>query len=214
MTKRRTSGFTILEVLIATMVFTVVLMICIQVVTRIGQLYFKGVTSAQIQDLTRKLSEEFSGQIQFGSGIPYPDTISGNDPNLPLVFCVGDNSYRAIMNRRVGDSITSGPVTSVLLRKPYSGACSFSNTWFDDATELAIKNMSILKLSIIRSTTDPYIWTLDIRLALGDSDIFSYPAVSTDDPAVYGAAICKSGILGSQFCATSELSSTILRRVR
>ncbi|MEK7471955.1 MAG: prepilin-type N-terminal cleavage/methylation domain-containing protein, partial [Patescibacteria group bacterium] len=64
MIKRRQLGFTILEVLIASMVFTVVLMICVQVVTRIGQLYFKGVTSSQIQDLTRKLSEEFSGQIQ------------------------------------------------------------------------------------------------------------------------------------------------------
>ena len=75
--------------------------------------------------------------------------------------------------------------------------------------------MRILKLSIIRSTTNPYIWTLDIRLALGDSDIFDYPvAGSTDTPAVYGAAICKSGISGSQFCATSELSSTLLRRVR
>ncbi|MEK7471933.1 MAG: hypothetical protein AAB624_01665, partial [Patescibacteria group bacterium] len=143
--------------------------------------------------------------------IPYPDSISGNNPATPLIFCVGDSRYRAIMNRKLGDT----GVTTVLQRIAYSGACVTTDTGFAGATELAVKNMRILKLSIIRSTTNPYIWTLDIRLALGDSDIFDYPvAGSTDTPAVYGAAICKSGISGSQFCATSELSSTLLRRVK
>jgi len=210
MKKNRNTGFTILEVLIATMVFTVVLMICVQVVTRIGQLYFKGVTSAQIQDLTRKMTEEFSQQIQFGSSLPIPDTISGGDPTTPLIFCVGDNRYRAIMNRKLGDQ----GVTTVLQRITYSGACSIVDSGFVGSTELGVRNMRILKLSIIRSTTDPYLWSLNIRLALGDSDILDYSSASTDSPAVYGSAICKSGISGSQFCATSELSSTILRRVK
>lgn len=215
MTKQRESGFTILEVLIASMVFTVVLMICVQVITRIGQLYFKGVTSAQIQNLTRDLTDEFSQQIQFGSGIPYgipnPDSISGGTAGDVLIFCVGDNRYRAIMNRRLGDA----GVTTVLQRIPYSGACVTTDTGFVGATELAVKNMRILKLSIIRSTTDPYIWSLNIRLALGEDDQFSYSvAGSTDTPAVYGSAICKSGISGSQFCSISELSSSLLRRVK
>lgn len=210
MTNRRIAGFTIMEVLIATMVFTLVLMICVQVITRIGQLYFKGVTSSQIQELTRNLSEEFSGQIQFGSSIPYPDTITGGDPGTPLIFCVGDNRYRVVMNRKLGDP----GVDTILQRISYSGACDTTDNGFAGATELAIKNMRILKLSIIRSVTDPYIWSLNIRLALGDTDIFDYPSGSTDSPEVYGAAICRSGISGSQFCATSELSSTLLRRVK
>jgi len=216
MKKLGRSGFTILEVLISTMIFTVVLLICIQAITRIGQLYYKGVTSSQIQELTRSLSEEFSSQIQFGSSIPYPYPISGGDPTIPLIFCVGDNSYRAIMNRKLGDS----GVNTVLKRKAYSGACSFSSTWFDDATELGVRNMRILKLQIIElqiigSTINSGVWSVNIRLALGDSDIFDYPVTgSTDAPEVYGSAICRSGISGSQFCATSELSSTLLRRVK
>lgn len=211
MTKHRTSGFTILEVLIATMVFTIVLMICVQVVTRIGQLYFKGVTSSQIQDLTRNLSEEFSSQIQFGSSIPQPDSITGGQAGDVLIFCVGDNRYRAVMNRKLlGDR----GVPSVLKRMTYSGECDLVTDNFDDATELAVKNMRILKLSIVRSVDHPSVWKLDIRLALGDDDLFSFPvAGSTDTPAVYGEAICDSGISGSQFCATSELSSTLFRRV-
>lgn len=208
MKKLRSSGFTILEILIATMVFTIVLMLCVTVVTRLGQLYFKGVTTAQIQDLTRSLSDEFSQQIQFGSTLPIPDSISGGDPDDPLIFCVGDNRYRAIMNKKLGD------VDSVLKRESYSGACVTTDTGFDDATELAINNMRILKLSVIRSVTDPFIWSINIRLALGESDIFEYPDGDAETPAVYGLASCKSGILGSQFCATSELSSTILRRVK
>lgn len=211
MTKRRNAGFTILEVLIATMVFTLVLMICVQVVTRIGQLYFKGVTSAQIQDLTRKLSEEFTGQIQFGSSIPFPDSITGGDPSDPLIFCVGDNRYRAVFNRSLGDI----GVDAVLKRVAYTGICNTADEEFEGATELAIKNMRILKLSIVRSLSDPYIWSLDIRLALGESDMFEYAVEgSTDTPEVYESAICDSGISGSQFCSTSELSSTILRRVK
>ena len=211
MKKRTEAGFTILEVLIATMVFTVVLLICTYVVTRIGQLYFKGVTTSQIQDLTRQLSDEFSGQIQFGSSLPIPDSISGGSPTTPLIFCVGDNRYRAVMNQKLGDP----GVDTVLQRIAYSGACNLTDSGFDGATELAIKNMRILKLSIIRSPTDPYIWNMNIRLALGDSDIFDYPvAGSTDLPEVYGSSICRSGISGSQFCATSELQSTILRRVK
>ncbi len=211
MNKKHQAGFTILEVMIATMVFTVVLLICTYAVTRIGQLYFKGVTSSQIQDLTRKLSDEFTGQIQFGSSLPIPDSISGGSPATPLIFCVGDNRYRAVMNQKLGDP----GVDTVLQRIPYSGACDLNDTGFAGSTELAVNNMRILKLSIIRSVTDPYIWSIDIRLALGDSDIFDYPVTgATDLPAVYGSAICKSGISGSQFCATSELQSTILRRVK
>lgn len=216
MKKHRHSGFTILEVLISSMVFTVVLLICIQAVTRIGQLYYKGVTSAQIQELTRNLSDEFSSQIQFGSSIPYPDSISGGQGGSVLIFCVGDNRYRAVMNRKLGDTSVSPVVDTVLKRKAYSGSCDIVNdTGFDGATELAVSNMRILKLQIIRSTTDPGIWNVNIRLAMGDSDIFDYPVTgSTDTPLVYGSAVCKSGILGSQFCATSELSSTLLRRVK
>lgn len=211
MKKNLSSGFTILEVLIASMVFTVVLMLCVTVVTRLGQLYFKGVTSSQIQDLTRNLTDEFSQQIQFGSSLPIPDSIAGNDtPTLPLIFCVGDNRYRAIMNRKL-DPPT---VPSVLKRIAYSGPCVTTDTGFTDATELAVNNMRILKLSIIRSPADPYIWSLSIRLALGDDDLLSYSSASTDTAAVYGSAICRSGISGSNFCATSELSSTILRRVK
>lgn len=213
MRKLNIGGFTILEVLISTMVFTVVLLICIQAVTRIGQLYYKGVTSSQIQELTRNLSEEFSNQIQFGSSIPYPDSVSGGQGGTKLVFCVGDNRYQAVMNRKLGDP----DVTSVLKRKSYSGSCDLTpDVGFDGATELAVNNMRILKLSIVRNA-DPKsanLWNLDIRLALGDSDIFDYPAGSTDEPSVYGSATCKSGILGSQFCATSELASTLLRRVK
>jgi prepilin-type N-terminal cleavage/methylation domain-containing protein len=133
MKKHHSSGFTILEVLIATTVFTIVLLICTYAVTRIGQLYFKGVTSSQIQDLTRKMSDEFSGQIQFGSSLPIPDSITGDSPTTPLIFCVGDNRYRAIMNRKLGDP----GVDTVLQRIAYSGACVTTDTGFDGATELA-----------------------------------------------------------------------------
>lgn len=212
--KTLNAGFTILEVMIATMIFTVVLLLCMQAVTRIGYLYYKGVTSAQIQDLTRQLSDEFAQQIQFGSKPPFPDTIQGGNPSTPLIFCVGDNRYRAVMNRAMGGY--GGTVTTVLQRTSLGGAgtCNTSDTGFSGATELAPRGMRILKLNIIKNPS-ANVWSVDIRLALGagtnaedDSQIFDNIGDTN-----YSNATCKTQVAGAQFCSVAELRTTLLRRI-
>lgn len=206
---RHQTGFTILEVLISTMVFTVILTACIVGITKIGQLYYKGTTLSKIQELTRQLTDEFSQQIQFGSVLPSSDSIVVSSPTSPLIFCVGDNRYRVVPNRELGSS----GVDTVIKRMTYSGACDLTDNNFSSATELAVKGMRVLKFSITKTGLEP-IWNIEIKLGAGSDDLFqSSVSGSADDPTVYGASVCRSGLSGSEFCGTSELHTTILRRV-
>lgn len=213
MTKKN-SGFTILEVLIATLIFSIVLLLCMQAVTRIGYLYYKGVTSAQVQDLTRQLSDEIVQQIQFGSRPPSGNVQPG-DPDVPLIFCVGDNRYRATLNREMGVESTT-----VLLREPIGGTgeCDPDDNFGSGAVELASRGMRIQNLSINRGG-DGNVWSLTIRVGIGGTDLYEGletapdSGIPNDDVSTYTNAICRSGISGAQFCATSELQSSLLRRI-
>ncbi len=218
MTKKKTRGFTIIEVLIATLIFSVVLLLSMQAVTRIGYLYFKGVSSVRIQELARQLSDEITQQIQFGSRPPITNSVDGilpnSDPeNTPLVFCIGDNRYRAVLNREMGTE-----ADSILLRESVGGIgeCDPDPTTFGSgAVELGTKGMRIQNLTVQRVADG--VWFVRIRLGLGGADLYenleSTPGVPNDDPDIYREAVCQSGISGSQYCATSDLESSILRRI-
>lgn len=209
------SGFTIIEVLIATLVFSVVLIICLQGVTQIGKLYYKGVSSAQTQELIRNLSADFTQQIQFGGKEPIA-VVSGQG-GTPVIFCVGDYSYRAVLNRPLGQN----GVDSILKRQTYSGNCTdLTDSSFNNAIELASKNMRIQKINI--TNLNGGLWSIDIKVALGENDLLVIPVPEgqtpppgyVDDPAYYGDVHCQSGINGSEFCATAELSTNVIRRIR
>ena len=63
--KTKNSGFTIIELMIATSVFAVVLVVAASGILAIGMLYYKGVTSSRTQEAARSISNTIANTIQF-----------------------------------------------------------------------------------------------------------------------------------------------------
>ncbi len=68
-------GFTIIELMIALSVLSVLLVMTTVTLIQIGKLYSKGVNSAAVQNAARNIVGDISGTLQFGGGAPAACTI-------------------------------------------------------------------------------------------------------------------------------------------
>lgn len=218
MTHRQNSqGFTIIELLIASTVFSVVLLLVLQGVMHIGRLYYKGLSAARTQALGRRLSDEFTQALQFGgSGVQADALVSPPSGGSSAIFCVGSYRYKVTFNRQL-DPVATGSrqSTQVLLRQVRNDVTVCSTTDpFDAPTELMDKGMRIVKMQILPVASRSGLYTVSLRIIAGDDDLLNYsnPAAA-DQPAIYQTATCRDSSVGGQFCADSSLSSTVERRV-
>jgi prepilin-type N-terminal cleavage/methylation domain-containing protein len=211
------AGFTIIELLIATLVFSMVLLLIAVGVLQFNHAYYSGITQTETQNTARNILEQISQDIQFsGSQVvsPIRDSGLGTDPELG--FCIGSDRY----SYRPGwELVNSGPVvanhqTLHALVKDSPGICSgmkaqnfrtLSNPLPSGDTELLTQYMRISKISVTAVSGTTGLYNVDVRVVYGDDDLLSNPTTST--------ATCKSGS-GSQFCAVSELSTVVQQRIQ
>src|SRR5215207_6103202 len=88
-------GFTIVEFMIATMVFSMVLLVCAYAIVHVGRMYYKGVITNRTQDAARRIVEDISAAIQFGPHNTDPGSFfRTTDLSLsPKSICIGSNRY-------------------------------------------------------------------------------------------------------------------------
>ncbi|MCA9329677.1 prepilin-type N-terminal cleavage/methylation domain-containing protein [Candidatus Saccharibacteria bacterium] len=193
------AGFTLVELLIATTVFSTILLLCTYGLIQVGNMMYKGRTSAHTQNMARSIIDDISQAIQYG-GRDLRTTVISADGSIIVgsedtgAFCVGDKRYRYKINTIVGD----GDSDWGLIVDSGLTACSYDSVPGAGAKELLANNMSITKFSLTKSTNDNY--TINITVAYGAAD--------TRD----ASGNCKSGA-GSQFCAVSKQSTIVRRRV-
>jgi prepilin-type N-terminal cleavage/methylation domain-containing protein len=216
---RGQKGFTIVELMIATTVLSVILLLVTVMMISIGNLFSKGVNQARVQDNVRSISDEFAQQLKFtGATLTWttnPANITINDlGGIPHVyvknaFCIGDTRYSFIVGVQIGTA--SNQIRHVLWRDSLSGvgatACdpvNLQNNITTAGTELIAPNSRLTDLRI--SGTSPY--TIDLGLAYGDDDLLSNPH-STGPPQP--EPLC-TGNVGDQFCATAKLHTVAVNR--
>jgi hypothetical protein len=84
------------------------------------------------------------------------------------------------------------------------------------------EGMRILGLYITsEGGTEPKLWTIRLRVAYADDDTSNandWLLQGADGSALSNSnastAVCKGSQIGTQFCSVSELSTTVLRRIR
>ena len=214
--EQKKSGFTIIELLIATSVFSIIMLVVTTGIIRIGQSYYKGIIQSRTQEVTRSVGEDISRTIQLSKGIVSKDD---DDPDRTRITCVGDVRYVHNINKQV-------PANEGLIsyRLTPNDDC-LDEDQGTDRKELLGQNMRLLKFEVKKPDEDQSgrTWKIDIRVAYGESDLLSaynddesspngWDGGNTNVPAVYNAT-CKSGIAGSSFCATSKLDILVKRRL-
>lgn len=222
--RNRSAGFTILELLIATAVFSVVLLVLSGAIIQMGRIYGKGVNQAQTQEASRNLIEAIGQGIQLNPGqLAYGASLtSATDPKSRAI-CINDHQY----SFKVGQQ-QEGARHAVVMRTIAGGCLGVRaqdlthGTVASDSVELLGPHMRLLRLDIVEAPVGSGTYRLTARVAYGDNDLLCGGSVSctderaalTDDQIAATADVrCKDIRSGSQFCAVSELSTMVGRRL-
>lgn len=213
-------GFTIIELLIATSVFSVVLLIASTASIQIGRLYYKGLVSARTQEVARNVMDSVGQDLQFSDSKSFKQdyTDSGlaqinwatQSPSEPVshafAVCIGSSRYTYWL----GQQVQGGNHGLVVDTAPASGCAPAAS-----GTELLGDNMRLTQFSVVRPATNTGTYNLSIKVAYGDSDLLT--TYNEDGSRVTGSelkdTLCRSGIAGNSFCATSMLDTTVKRRL-
>src|SRR5690606_22524615 len=84
-------GFTIVELMIATSVFSVVLLLCTYGLLAIGRSYYKGVTISRTQETARLIVDDVAEAIQFNGGAVVLNPAG-------RMYCIGSRRYSYALN--------------------------------------------------------------------------------------------------------------------
>lgn len=223
------SGFTIVELMIATVIFTLVFMGATYAILEIGKKYYRGLTLARTDSIARSVTEEISQSIQFSSqpvrvpnypsgALVYGPQVNVGDPDT-FYFCVGPNRYTFAIDRQLKNSPTSGQKEKkhVLWVDEPNVGCAYavsmspadlnadnpSGSTATNGRELLAENMRISKLIIEPKSSG--LWNVTLRLISGDDDLLI--------PNSDGDLVCEGSDFGTEFCATTEVSLNMNKRI-
>lgn len=220
MTSRRLNdkGFTIIELMVATVVFSMVLLLCTYGIIHVGNDYYKGITEARTQENARSLVDRISQDIQFSGGSVFTGLSLSGSPVKG--FCIGSHLYSFITD---GQLVTNG-TPNASQNQVYHAmvvedvpACSATTTPSNinasaslatGQEELISANVRIQPYDSIPShqnivwsdASQPGLYNVGMKLIYGDNDALD----ATRTKCLGGAEI--------QFCAVSSLLSSVQPR--
>lgn len=214
------AGFTVVELLISMVVFSLVLVVITVGVLHFTNSYYKGVNSSSTQTTAQDVIDTVSQAIQFGGGTPVLDNGSGTH------FCAGGKKFLYNLGVEMGASPVVG--NRGLYVVPTDATCSDDGSVPAGGTELLSKGMRLT--SPLLGNTSPGIYTVNIHLVYGDSDLLcdadthSTPSSSRGSctgnapsnapgATILGDSIQCASTVGSQFCSVATLSTVALQRV-
>lgn len=212
-------GFTLVELMIATAVFSVVLLLCATAIVQVGRLFYKGTIINRTQTTARTAMDDISQSIQFGtSSTPFYRVGTQAFRGGTVVvnsYCFGSIRYSyAPSNLSLGsDTTTQSP--HILWKDRYSGiTCppvDVTNSGLVGGVELLGSSMRLAliqptaPLKMDGSVDTAGIWKVKIVVAYGaDTDLF-VPASNYQT--------CIGNKVGGQFCSVSTITTNVIKRL-
>ena len=204
-------GFTIIELMIATLVFSTVLLLCATGLITIGRMYQKGNTSRATQEVARSVMDTIKTDFELSGGTYNPFAIN-SDQNSVNAFCIGDNLYAYQLGRKRNPDNTGNALVVIATAQGCAlagqGSQFPTNVSLDllialGAHELLGPNMRVASLTLTGSPSDADAQSLYIRLAIA----------SGDDDLLNADGTCKGGP-GQEWCGSSILETYATRRIQ
>lgn len=214
--KLNTRAFTIIELMIATAVFTVVLLLASMVLLQIGKIYYKGTIEINTQDDARSIIDDISQSIQIGGGQITSPSAAAIPGGNTYFFCTGDSRYIFTTNTQFLDSV---PGSHGFVRDNMGNGCPNPAAWPGGITDLLGQRMRVANFTLNKLGSTG-LYSVKIRIVYGDDDLICDPTVqancNNNTATNFALPIpnmqCK-GNAGSQYCAVSELTTTVLKRI-
>lgn len=210
-------GFTIIELMIATAIFSLVMMIIVASIIQVTKMYYRTNTITRSQEIARGVIEEIGESIRFSNDAIDTSGMIASGPNINVgdsdtgYFCIGSRRYSYAVDRQLK---SQNPDSSKKERKNVlwvdepencsgNGPVNFASLDTDNGRELLAENMRILKLDI-KPIAGLRTYNIDIVIAYGDEDL-----LEIDN----GEKLCKIGVPGVEHCYVTKLSVTAEKRL-
>ena len=204
------TGFTIVELMIATLVFSVILLVITAGVLSFTKAYFKGLYISATQDTARSVIDTLAQSLQFnGGGVSYALQDPTNPSSPITTYCLGGKQYDFTLNTKQTD-VSSSHVFYESKRTSDATCTAKPPTAFDPANgdrDLLATNMRLSDFSLTPPSGTDGLFTVHIRVAYGDDDLLVFPSGHPEQ------AKCSLDV-GSQFCAVADLETTVQKRVK
>ena len=200
-------GFTILELMIATAIFAIILLVVTTGIITFSHQYFKGVVSSRTQATTRSIMNEVAQSIQFGG-----NTTIGLSNSPASGICVDGKAFSYV----IGQQVSVAPKAPLhqsyhgLVVGPATGDCTASSITVPKAAKLGAGQRELLgehmRLSVLDITNTANLYKIHVRVIYGDDDLLT-------NTSNFDTASCAGNTAGSQFCAVSDLTTTVQKRL-
>lgn len=219
MRARHQQGFTLIELMIATMVFSVILLGATTAVVQIGRMYYKGVIASRTQETARRTIDDISRTIQFNDTeivpvAPATIAVTGlSNGNVTIrATCVGTTRYTYALNAQVDrqNDVNSNRLRHALWQDTVSDpsvcGANLPNLGNEEPSaggrELLGRYMRLKNLNI-----DPLgnPTTIAITVIYGDNDLLV--------PNASNPTSCRGAVQGAQWCAFSSLTTQVRQRI-
>ena len=210
-------GFTIVELMIATTVFAVVLLVAQTSFVRIGHLFYKGISINQTQEAADHIFQDINGNFQTASNI----SGSINSPTGYDYYCIGNTRYTYRIDNQISTTSTAdhsptgnfGILKDVLpgssaCATPCSdtgGACLSGTVKLNSPVELLGEKMRVEQFSVAQSTSTSSLYNVAIVLAYGDTNTLTY-----SNPSDFSTVSCQ-GDSQNNFCAVSRINTAVYK---
>lgn len=210
--KNRAGGFTIVELLLATAIFSTVLMVVIAGFLQIGRLFYKGVALTNTQQVARQIVNNVSNDVRYNNAVTLhkSDIVPDNDV---FYLCIGNVRYTYHLYHLVAatDSFSGANNKDYgILRDTLSGSTGCDDPYksgdvaFNDPKELLSANMRLNDFSV-SSLSGGQVYDIIVDVVSGDDN--SVDPVDKDFPN--GPQKCDANLKNSQYCAQSKLTTSI-----
>jgi prepilin-type N-terminal cleavage/methylation domain-containing protein len=204
-------GFTILELMLASSVFAVILLIVASGVISFTNTYYKGVTATKTQAAARSIMDTISQGIQFGQSVQIPAYYaSGTTYNM----CIDDTLYSFRPGQEVIDTPPFGADQGYHGLVAMNG-CNMSATLpatanLANGRELLGEHMRVNILNVMQNGN---LYTIHLRLISGEDDLLVQPVPSNIPAWESSSETCAGNQAGTQFCAVADLTTTVEKRI-
>ena len=194
------SGFTIAELMIATSIFSLVLLVGAAAFIGLGKSYYKGYTLTQTQETAKQIINDVSSNIRLSSSVS-----GGSSSGGRAYYCVGSHRYTYILYREVNGSNHDNSSNFGLLQdEPNGDGCGdpfgSPGVAFVKPAELLANHMRLLAFSI-NPVGSNGAYSIQLTVASGSDDSLTDPNSAT--------AQCKNQVSGNRFCAVTTLTSVV-----
>ena len=197
-------GFTIIELLLATSVFSLVLLGALAGFLQAGSLFYKGVSLTQTQAVAKQVMDDVSANVAATTSVQAPE-------GSYHYYCIGNTRYTYNLYKPVTppDSNFQAGGGYGLLKDTVTGcpgpcdtSCGPSTATIHNATELLSSNMRLSQFDIAPAGPGSNLYNIKLTVAFGDSTT-TLQAGDTATP------YCSGNTRTQQFCAVSTLSSSV-----